>query len=239
MNSAIKDGMPGEPLPYMLHSDWMVTSVLFACMILVCVVFASGKKHWLQIFRNFIQNRERSSMFDEVTITDVRHTFLLLGHSWLMLGFCAYYYGVKMLPRLFEVVSHGYLLLGFVLGATSLQLLKWFLYRMVNWTFFQKERYMLWNAAFFHLQIGLGLALLPVFLLAVYFDISSQLSFGMMGILLVFAKIALFWKCFSNFFEKIYGVLHLILYFCALEILPDLIWWKGMEWMNNFLILNL
>jgi hypothetical protein len=33
--------------------------------------------------------------------------------------------------------------------------------------------------------------------------------------------------------------LHLILYFCALEILPDLIWWKGMEWMNNFLILNL
>ena len=98
---------------------------------------------------------------------------------------------------------------------------------------------MLWNAAFFHLQIGLGLALLPVFLLAVYFDISSQLSFGMMGILLVFAKIALFWKCFSNFFEKIYGVLHLILYFCALEILPDLIWWKGMEWMNNFLILNL
>ncbi|MBP3663762.1 MAG: DUF4271 domain-containing protein, partial [Tyzzerella sp.] len=50
---------------------------------------------------------------------------------------------------------------------------------------------------------------------------------------------ALFWKCFCNFFEKFYGALHLILYFCALEIMPDLILWKGIEMMNNNLILNL
>ena len=239
MNSVILDGMPGEPLPYLLHSDWMVTGVLFVCVILVCIVFSRGRKHLIQIFRNFLQNRERSSMFDEATVMDTRHTLLLIGHSWLMLGFCAYYYGVNTSSLMFEGVSYGWLLFGFMLCVAVLQLLKWGLYQTINWIFFQKVRSKLWITAFFHLQIGLGLCLLPVFLLVVYFDISSQLSFWTIGFLLVLAKLALFWKCFSNFFEKIYGVLHLILYFCALEILPDLIWWKGMEWMNNNLILNL
>ena len=236
MNAIMFEGMIGEPIPYLLRSDWMVTTVLFMCMVLVSVVFSKGRKHWLQVIRNFTSNRDRSSMFDEVTAADARHAFLLVAHSFLMLGLCFYYYWVYKAPLLFEKVSHGYLLIGFILGVVILQLFKWILYKIVNWVFFQKERNMLWMTAFFHLHIAIGLCLLPVFLLVVYFDVSSQVSFWFIGFLLVFAKIALFWKCFSNFFEKIYGVLHLILYFCALEILPDLIWWKGIEWISNNLI---
>ena len=94
-------------------------------------------------------------------------------------------------------------------------------------------------ASFFNLLIWLGILLLPIFLVIVYFDISSSLSLYMIGILIIFAKISLFWTCFSNFFEKIHGAFHLILYFCALEILPDLLYWKGMELLSNNLILNL
>ena len=57
--------------------------------------------------------------------------------------------------------------------------------------------------------------------------------------IIIFAKIALFCKCFTNFFGKIHGLVHLILYFCALEILPDLMAWKGIEIVSNNLTLNI
>jgi hypothetical protein len=128
---------------------------------------------------------------------------------------------------------------GYALSVTVFIFLKSMLYRFINGVFFQKVRNSLWMASFFNLLIWLGILLLPIFLVIVYFDISSSLSLYMIGILIIFAKFSLFWTCFSNFFEKIYGAFHLILYFCALEILPDLLYWKGMELLSNNLILNL
>ena len=71
------------------------------------------------------------------------------------------------------------------------------------------------------------------------FTLSSQTAFYLVGGIIIFAKIALFCKCFTNFFGKIHGLVHLILYFCALEILPDLMAWKGIEIVSNNLTLNI
>ncbi len=46
------------------------------------------------------------------------------------------------------------------------------------------------------------------------------------------------YKCIRNFFPHIHGSFHLILYFCALEIVPDLFLWKGIGFINNVLILK-
>ena len=239
MNAIILEGMVGEPIPYLLRSDWLVTCVLFFCLFICCSVFSKGGKYWFLVFRNFTQIRERNSMFDEISSYSTHHFFLLVFHACLMVGLCLYYYWVDANSVLFEKVSHGFLLMGFVGEVIVLLLLKWILYQIVNWTFFQKVRNLLWLRAYFHLLAGIGLLLLPVFLLAVYFDLSLKVSFVFIAFLLVFAKTVLFWKCFSNFFGKFYGSFHLILYFCALEILPDLLWWKGIEWMNNNLILKI
>ena len=233
------EGMPGEPLPYLLRTDWMVTSTMFLCILLVSFIFSRGKKHLLQILKNFTQNRERNSMFDEVTAADARHTTFLILHTCIMLGFCAYRYFAQVNPGLYEKTSHSLLLGGFVLSFVLFMVWKWITYGLVNWIFFQKVRNILWITSFFNLYIWLGILMLPLVLVTVYFDISSQTALYLVGSLLVFAKILLFWKCFSNFFEKFYGVFHLILYFCALEIIPDLILWKGMEMISSNLILKL
>ena len=98
---------------------------------------------------------------------------------------------------------------------------------------------MIWLNTYFNVMIWLGLLLLPLVLLVVYFALSLQTAFYFIVVIIIFAKIALFYKCFVNFFGKIYGLVHLILYFCALEILPDLIVWKGIEILSNNLILNI
>ena len=66
----VQEGMKGEPIPYQLRSDWMVTSVLFLCFILVSYVLAHGKKHLEQQFKNFSLSKERASLFDDTTASD-------------------------------------------------------------------------------------------------------------------------------------------------------------------------
>jgi hypothetical protein len=239
MMTPLTSGMIGEPIPYLLHTDWLVTSILFLCIILTSLTLSKEKKYLIQQFKASMTSRERSSMFDESSTSGTLYKHLLILHACLMLGFCLYYYYANRLPELFEHVSHGWLLGGYALSVTVFIFLKSMLYRFINGVFFQKVRNSLWMASFFNLLIWLGILLLPIFLVIVYFDISSSLSLYMIGILIIFAKISLFWTCFSNFFEKIHGAFHLILYFCALEILPDLLYWKGMELLSNNLILNL
>ena len=145
------DGMTGIPLPYLLHSDPMVTCIMFLCMLLVSVVFAHGKKHFLQGLKNFVRGRERGSMFDEVTASDVRHTIVLVFHTCLMLAFGVYRYLAQSAPALFEQYSH----LGILAGLTAIFILfllfKWAAYSLVNSLFFQKVRNELWICQLVHL----------------------------------------------------------------------------------------
>ena len=232
------NGMSGEPLPYLLHTDWMVTTLLLICILLTTIAFAKEKKYLLNRLKSSIASRERASMFDEATTTDVRYTFLLVLHSCILLGLCIYHYYTQEMPTLLEKIAHFYLLGGTILLVCFLFMIKCALYSFINWIFFQKAKNSAWITSFFNLFIWFGILLLPIILVIIYFDISSQISLYLIGFLIIFAKIFLFWKCFSNFFEKIHGAFHLILYFCALEILPDLIFWKGIELVNNNLILN-
>ena len=78
MNMIFADGMPGIPIPYLLRSDGMVTSIMFLCILLISFVFAKNKKHLMLGLKNFIQNRERGDFSEKMTSTDARHTFLLL-----------------------------------------------------------------------------------------------------------------------------------------------------------------
>ena len=232
-------GMPGEPLPYLLHTDWLVTSILFACIMLASFTLSKEKKYLLQQLNTSLKSRKRSSMFDETSVSNTYYKYLLILHAYVLLGLCVYYYYTKNTPVLFTKIPNGWLLVGFTLCISAFVFLKSILYRFINWIFFQKESNSRWITSFFNLLIWQGILLLPVVLVIVYFDISSYTSLVLIGFLLILAKITLFWICFSNFFEKIHGAFHLILYFCALEILPDLLLWKGIDLVSNNLILKL
>ena len=233
------EGMAGEPLPYLIQSDGRITTLMFLCILIVSFAFSREKKYLLQQAKSLFINRERSSMFDEANIIDIRYFILLITHTCIILGFCLYDYFAERNPILFEKIPHMFLLGGFIALMPIYLFFKWTLYGTVNWTFFQKVKNSAWTTSFFNLFIWLGILLLPLVLLVVYLDISSPTNLYLIGSVVIIAKISLFWKSFSNFFEKIHGAFHLILYFCALEILPDLIIWKGIELVSNNLTLNI
>jgi hypothetical protein len=81
-------------------------------------------------------------------------------------------------------------------------ILKWGIYKTINWVFFEKYRNLSWIDSYFNVIVWLGLILLPVILLTVYFDLTIGISLFFMAFAIILAKILLFWKCFSNFLER-------------------------------------
>ena len=178
------------------------------------------------------------SFVSDTTASDVRYTLVLILQTCILSGFCVYDYFSDHDLLLFRTVPHCLLLSIYIGYVVFFFVIKWLLYSFVNWIFFNKTRNIIWLESYFNVVIGAGFLLFPIVLLIVYFDLSPQIAPYFIGFVIIIAKILLFYKCFSNFFNKFYGAFHLILYFCALEILPDFVLWKGIILANNILILN-
>ena len=86
MMKLLTSGMVGEPIPYLLHTDWLITSILFLCMILTSLTLSKEKKYLLQQLKSSLANRSRSSMFDETITSGMHHKLLLAFHTCILLG---------------------------------------------------------------------------------------------------------------------------------------------------------
>lgn len=231
-------GMHGEPLPYRMQTDWGVIFLLFVCFAIMSLMMRNGKKYLVQHIKGFFQQKERASLFDDLMGNDMVITIALGAVTCILFGVGIYDYYVDHSPLLFEHVPHWLLLLLYIGGVVVLVLFKRVAYGFVNWVFFDKSRSKAWINAYFDVLSFTSFLLFPFLMLVVYFNLTPLTSEVIIFSILGFAKILLFYKCFRNFLSHIYGLFHLILYFCALEIAPDLIVWKGLEYVNNILILN-
>ena len=85
----------------------------------------------------------------------------------------------------------------------------------------------------------LGFLFFPFVLTTVYFD-APQWEMCIIGlVLLVFMKILLFYRWVKLFFNDIYGLFGLILYFCALELMPCLVMFKVLSEINQILLIKI
>ena len=199
----------------------------------------NGKKYVLQRIKALFQYKERFSLFDDATTSSNRYVFTLTIISCVLSGLYIYEYISETDFMLIRSVSNG-LMLGIYIGMSLFYIsFKWVAYQFVNWIFFDKERNNYWIQTYFDLVSGISFLLFPVMLLIIYFNLGIQTSKVLIVFLLLFAKILLFYKSIRNFFKHVYGFLHFILYFCALEIIPLILFWKGITYINNILVLKI
>lgn len=236
--STTQEGMIGEPLPYQLRSDWMVISLMFVCFIFVSYVLMRSSKYIQSQFSFFFSNKDRYGLFDNNTSSDIRYGIILLSQTILFSGFCIYDYLCEYENFLFSTLPHLYLLLFSITIVSLFFFVKLALYSYINWLFFNNTKQNVWINSYTIVIIWCGFLLFPIVLLIVFFDLNTKISLILFIFVMFFGKILLFYKCFSNFFNNIYGIFQLILYFCALEVIPDLILWKSILLANNSLFFN-
>ena len=234
----VDSGFEGTPISYSPRTDDAIALTLLACFFLSSIALARGKKFLSQQVKDFVLHRERTSIFDSSTAADVRYLLVLVLQTCVSSGITFLNYFHDTCPALMDHVS-SLLLLGIYVGfCLAYFLLKWLLYMFLGWTFFDKNKTNIWLESYSALIYYVGFALFPFVLFLVYFDLSLTNLVIIGSIILIFTKILMFYKWIKLFFHQFSGLFLLILYFCALEIVPCLLLYQGMIQMNNILLIK-
>lgn len=234
----VDSGFEGTPISYSPRTDDAIALTLLACFFLSSIALARGKKFLSQQVKDFVLHRERTSIFDGSTAADVRYLLVLVLQTCVLSGITFLNYFHDTCPALMDHVS-SLLLLGIYVGfCLAYFLLKWLLYMFLGWTFFDKNKTNIWLESYSALIYYVGFALFPFVLFLVYFDLSLTNLVIIGSIILIFTKILMFYKWIKLFFHQFSGLFLLILYFCALEIVPCLLLYQGMIQMNNILLIK-
>ena len=117
-------------------------------------------------------------------------------------------------------------------------LLKAMLYTIVNWVLFDGKRNKQWIRSFLFISSAEGILMFPIMMMKGYFDIPIESAAIYVAIVLTIIKILTFYKCFIIFFSRIVVKLQIILYFCALEMVPLLFVWSILNATANMLKIN-
>lgn len=234
----VDPGFEGTPISYSPRTDDAIALTLLACFLLSSIALARAKKFLSQQVKDFMLHRERASIFDSSTAADVRYLLVLVLQTCVLSGITFLNYFHDTCPALMNHVS-PLLLLGIYVGfCLAYFLLKWLLYMFLGWTFFDKNKTNMWLESYSALIYYVGFALFPFVLFLVYFDLSLTNLVIIGSIILIFTKILMFYKWIKLFFHQLSGLFLLILYFCALEIVPCLLLYQGMIQMNNILLIK-
>ena len=234
----VDSGFEGTPISYSPRTDDAIALTLLVCFFLSSIALARGKKFLSQQVKDFVLHRERTSIFDSSTAADVRYLLVLVLQTCVLSGITFLNYFHDTCPALMDHVS-SLLLLGIYVGfCLAYFLLKWLLYMFLGWTFFDKNKTNIWLESYSALIYYVGFALFPFVLFLVYFDLSLTNLVIIGSIILIFTKILMFYKWIKLFFHQFSGLFLLILYFCALEIVPCLLLYQNMIQMNNILLIK-
>ncbi len=232
-------GYSADPIPYALwRDDWVTGSLLLSFLLLIYIVSRARHQFVLQA-RNFFytpQNVETSFAKD---ITFESRAVLLMSIMLSLLGgFMAYAYSQYTLDLFLSQIS-PYFLLFIYFGCFLLYFaVKSIAYAFVNWVFFGRAQRKLWSdARSFVLSIEC-LLFFPAVLVFVYFDVSIRHMAGILIAFLLLAKCLLAYKCFTIFFREIYCLLHFIVYFCALEVVPIIALLQSLTYITGNLIIK-
>lgn len=213
-------GVAGDPVPYTLRGDNVITLLLIVCF-MVCVVSFSRSWGFIsrQAKRFFYVPRSESAPVSE-TSGEVHFLLFLVVQTGLLLALLQYFYTQHYIATTFTLASQYQLIAIFFGVNMAYFVVKALLYHAVNLVFFDSRRSIQWlNASL--LVVGLeGVALLPLVLLQVYFNLSMQNVAIYFIFILVLSKILTFYKSFLIFFRREAAFPQIILYFCTLEIVP-------------------
>lgn len=215
-----------ELLPDTLQRNDAATGLLMATLLLLLVILHfSAKSLRVRCSRLFFSSNLNAESTEAETAEARRvHICFTLQTSFLLA--LLFYFYAQGRWNLELMTLHTLQLLGIYVGICFLLIVaKQYLTQLVNNIFFTRQQCRRWTESFMTLFAIQSLALFPLTLVAIYFDLPVKIVFQALLIVLLFVKSLTLFKSFAIFFRHFHGVLHLFVYFCALEALPIAVGW--------------
>ena len=230
-------GMPGDPVPYSYANDNLVTSLLIIGFLLIAFAFSRMSNFIVGQAKNFIhpsQNRLTLSETSSEIYMQVVLTFL----ACIVYALLYYLYATEYLAKTYVTTSE-YVLLGiFLVVFVGYFLMRFGLYTMVNNLFFDSSRNKKFLTSLLYLSSIEGLLLYPALALLAFMHLPAQNAIWYCLTVVILVKILTFYKSFTIFFKQNDLFLQIILYFCALEMVPLMTLWGGLSVIVDILKIN-
>ena len=231
-------GVPGDPIPYSVHNDDIITSLLLACFIFSVIAFANARKFIVRQTKRFFYVPLEGTTEESETAYEVYFQLLLVFISSLLISLLFYFYTLNSIGDTF-VLRSQYTLISIFLGITLVYFfIKMVLYAMVNLVFFDSKRNQQWIKSLLFIISVEGLLLYPAVLLGAYFELDIHLVAFYVILSLIIVKLLTIYKSYIIFFRGNVVRLQIILYFCTLEIIPMLAFWGVLVLTANSLKIN-
>ena len=234
-----RNGVAGDPVPYTVHSDNLLTGLLLFSLIMVVIAFSSVKDFLLRQVKSFFYfSHEAASDMSETAI-ELRFQFFLVMLAGLLTSLLFYFYTLYNIGETFILRSPYYLILIYWGILLAYFLLKSILYTVVNAVLFDSKRNKQWMCSFLFITSAEGILMFPIMMVKGYFDISNESADVYVIIVLLIIKILTIFKSYIIFFSRNVVKLQIILYFCALEMVPLLFLWSILNATANMLKINI
>ena len=231
-------GASGDPIPYTFQNDSFVTGILIIFFLLITFTLSRISEFLLRQTEQFFSTQKSEQTLTE-TGSEIKFQILFLFITCLLYALLYYFYTTHFIANTF-IFSSEYLLL-VVFGGTIIgyMVLRMLLYTIVNNVFYNNKK----NLQFLRSQLLItsleGVALFPLVLLMAYFQFSLRNAIIYTATILILAKILTFYKSYTIFFNQKGGFLQIILYFCALEMMPFMMLWSGLLVITENLKVNI
>ena len=221
-------GVVGDPVPYTVHGDNIITALLLGCFIMAVLAFTNARGFIVRQAKNFFYAQREGFTEVSETANELRFQAFLVVLTCLLVSLLYYFYTVTYVGDTF-VLQSDYHLIAIYLGiAVGYYVLKMLLYTTVNLVFFDGKRNVQWLKSFLFITSVEGVLIFPAVMLLAYFDVSVEMVLKYLVIVLVVVKLLTIYKCFLIFFRQNVVKLQIILYFCTLEMIPLLALWGAL-----------
>ena len=220
-------GIAGDPIPYTLRGDDLLSSLLLGSFIVLVLSIARSGHFIERQLKNFFFRPYHDSYIGE-TLTELRFQFFLTALLCLQLAIITYQY-VEIYVTDVLTIDNELMLIGIFFSVYSAYLVcKGLLYLLVNNVFFGNQLSLLWMKTLLFINSALCILLFPIVLLTIFFDLSLQNVTYYFIFVLFAVKILTIYKGWTIFFSQNGGILQFFLYFCTLEIVPLLSFTGGL-----------
>ena len=227
-------GFSGTPRAYLLWRDeWVVLFVLM-CFVLLTMIQKRIRKQFSAEAKEFFLPSRSSAKKDKLDSDREQLIPLLMALILSIMGGLGMFMYTQKKMHLFLGQTSPYKLIGIYIGIWALYFLfKSLLTSFINWIFFDKTKREEWKRSSFFLFGVESLVFFGVIISTIFLNLSPAIPLWIILTIGLVVKLLHLYKTFLIFFPKFYGTLHLIVYFCTLEIMPLLAVFMALKRVTN------
>lgn len=221
-------GHDGIPLPYSVRTDSIITTIVIICFSLLIIAISKSSSFLLRQLKSLVMVSVNENSYVTETSTEVKFQLAIVIVACIIISLIQYLYVVRDIQTIFILPTQYHLMMVYFLVILCYFVAKAGLYSIVNNVFFTRKRNLQWLKSLLFLTSIEAVSLFPAVLLQTYFEWPAENVIIYISIVILLVKILAFYKCFIIFFRNVRFFIQIILYFCALEIVPLTILWLSL-----------